>query len=90
MKKTNVEKKKPDNSMEEMPGNENVINPLISQDDSPNTYYDKRLINICQVPQMPYLTQNDDGLWTPTQEAIKAVMNGTLYIKKRKSDVLQG
>ena len=90
LKKTNVEKKKPDNSMEEMPGNENAINPLVSQDDSLNTYYDKRLINICQVPQMPYLTQNDDGLWTPTQEAIKAVMNGTLYIKKRKSDVLHG
>ena len=31
---------------------------------------------------MPYLTQNYDGVWTPTQEAIKAVMNGTLYLKK--------
>ncbi len=82
MKKTNVEKKKPDNSMEEMPGNENAINPLMSQDDSLNTYYDKRLINICQVPQMPYLIQDNNGLWTLTQEAIKAVMNGTLYIKK--------
>lgn len=51
LKKTNVEKKKPDNSMEEMPGNENAINPLVSQDDSLNTFYDKRLINICQVPQ---------------------------------------
>ena len=37
--------------MEEMPGNENAINPLVSQDDSLNTFYDKRLINICQVPR---------------------------------------
>ena len=49
---------------------------------SSSTYYDKRHINICQVPQMPYLTHNYDGVWTPTQEAIKAVMNGTLYLKK--------
>ena len=28
---------------------------LVNTKDSPNIYYDKRLIRICQVPQLPYL-----------------------------------
>jgi hypothetical protein len=28
---------------------------LVNTKDSPNIYYGKRLIRICQVPQMPYL-----------------------------------
>ena len=59
-----------------------VLNPLISQKNS-NAYYDKRLINICQVPQMPYLEKNPvTGKWQPTQEAVELVKNGKLYIEK--------
>ena len=50
-------------------------------DGTPSTYYDKRLINICQVPQMPYL-EKVNGKWLPTKEAVEAVKNGELYIQK--------
>lgn len=48
---------------------------------SPTTYYDKRLINICQVPQMPYL-EMVNGKWQPKEEAIQAVKDGKLFIEK--------
>ena len=34
-----------------------VLNPLLSQENL-NYYQDKRLIRICQVPQMPYLEKD--------------------------------
>lgn len=58
-----------------------VLNPLISQENLDD--YDKRLVSICQVPQMPYLEQTKDGEWQPTKEAVEAVKNGTLYIEKQ-------
>lgn len=53
---------------------------LINRQDSnePYGYYDKRLINICQVPQMPYLDKN----LFPTKEVINLVKEGALSIKK--------
>lgn len=57
---------------------------LVNTKDSPNVYYDKRLIQICQVPQMPYLEKNIiTGKWQPTKEAIKAVKAGKLFIEKK-------
>lgn len=57
---------------------------LVNTKDSPNIYYDKRLIQICQVPQMPYLEKNIiTGKWQPTKEAIKAVKAGKLFIEKK-------
>lgn len=65
-----------------------AFNPQKRQDNfepweskSPSEYYDKRLINICQVPQMPYLEMKD-GKWQPKEEAIQAVKDGKLYIEK--------
>ncbi len=43
--------------------------------------YDKRLIEICQVPQMPYLEMKD-GRWQPKEESIQDVKDGNLYIEK--------
>lgn len=61
---------------------EEVLNPLISQENLNN--YDKRLISICQVPQMPYLEKNiTTGEWQPTKEAVEAVKNGTLFVEKQ-------
>ncbi len=65
-----------------------AVNPINRRDSNelsdehPSTYYDKRLYQICQVPQMPYLEQNKDGQWQPTKEAVEAVRNGELLIKK--------
>lgn len=58
--------------------------PLMREEKSnPPKYYDKRLMNICQVPQMPYLEKNIiTGKWQPTKEAVEAVKNGTLFIEK--------
>lgn len=58
--------------------------PLMRGEKSnPPKYYDKRLMNICQVPQMPYLEKNIiTGKWQPTKEAVEAVKNGTLFIEK--------
>ena len=51
---------------------------------NPPNYYDKRLISICQVPQMPYLEKNlVTGQWRPTKEAVEAVKNGTLFVEKQ-------
>lgn len=62
------------------------LSPLISpwesefeKDSNPSAHYDKRLINICQVPQMKYLDKN----LMPGKEAVEAVRNGTLRIEKR-------
>ena len=62
------------------------LSPLISpwesefeEDSNPSANYDKRLINICQVPQMKYLDKN----LMPGKEAVEAVRNGTLRIEKR-------
>lgn len=61
---------------------EEVLNPLISQENLND--YDKRLISICQVPQMPYLEKNiTTGEWQPTKEAVEAVKNGTLFVEKQ-------
>ena len=67
------------------------LSPLITQretdlegNDLPYIYYDKRLINICQVPQMPYLEKNTiTGKWQPTKEAVEAVKNGALFVEKQ-------
>lgn len=57
---------------------------LVNTKDSPNVYYDKRLIQIFQVPQMPYLEKIIiTGKWQPTKEAIKAVKAGKLFIEKK-------
>lgn len=65
-----------------------AVNPINRRDSnellenkSPSNYYDKRLINICQVPQMPYL-EMVNGEWRPTQKAIKAVEDGKLFLEK--------
>lgn len=59
-----------------------VLNPLISQENLNN--YDKRLISICQVPQMSYVEKNlVTGQWRPTKEAVEAVKNGTLFVEKQ-------
>jgi hypothetical protein len=50
-----------------------VLNPLLSQENL-NYYHDKRLIRICQVPQMPYLEKDIvTGIWKPTKETVEAV-----------------
>ena len=51
---------------------------LLKDANAPFEYYDKRLINICQVPQMPYLNKE----LLPTKETIEAVRNGQLKIEK--------
>ncbi len=60
---------------------DNNLSPLITQREATSSYvyYDKRLIKICQVPQMPYL---DEDL-KPTLAAVQAVHDGLLYIEKK-------
>lgn len=53
----------------------------LSENQSPAAYYDKRLINICQVPQMPYLEMTN-GKWQPNKETVKAVKEGKLFVEK--------
>lgn len=62
------------------------LSPLITQretdlesNEMPYFYHDKRLINICQVPQMPYL-EKVNGKWLPTKEFVNAVKARKLYI----------
>lgn len=44
---------------------------LVNTKDSPNIYYDKRLIRICQVPQLPYLEFNTDiNMYQPMKEEV--------------------
>lgn len=50
---------------------------------SSNEYYDKRLIRICQVPQLPYMEFNSaTKQWLPTKETIEAVKEDRLFVEK--------
>ena len=50
---------------------------------SSNEYYDKRLIRLCQVPQLPYMEFNSaTKQWFPTKETIKAVKENRLFVEK--------
>lgn len=70
------------NKLETISSQKKARNSLeLLENKSPSEYYDKRLINICQVPQMPYLEMKD-GKWQPKEEAIQAVKKGKLYIEK--------
>ena len=61
---------------------------LVNTKDSPNIYYDKKLIRICQVPQLPYLEFNTNiNMYQLMKEAIEAVKDGSLYIKKYRRKV---
>lgn len=57
-----------------------VLNPLTSRDSLSNlpNIKDKRLLRVCQVSQRPYLDEN----LKPTQEAVKLVQEGKLYMEK--------
>ena len=83
-----VEKSQFLESIKKLPEVLNQINRLEyfgNSDGTPSTYYDKRLINICQVPQMPYL-EKVNGKWLPKKESIDAVKAGKLYIKKNEQE----
>ena len=56
---------------------EKAVKPINRRDSF--QYYDKRLINICQVPQLPYLDEN----LIPTKKTIEAVKRGELYIQRQ-------
>jgi len=66
------------------------LSPLITQRETsfqsselPYVYYDKRLLNICQVPQRPYLEQDfTTGKWQPAKGAVDAVRAGMLRIER--------
>lgn len=50
---------------------------------SSNEYYDKRLIRLCQVPQLPYMEFNSaTKQWLPTKETIEAVKENRLFVEK--------
>lgn len=50
---------------------------------SSNEYYDKRLIRLCQVPQLPYMEFNSaTKQWLPTKETIEAVKEDRLFVEK--------
>lgn len=62
---------------------EELVSSERDEGTTPYVYYDKRLVNICQVPQMPYLEWNiEKGKWEPTIEAVKLVQEGNLYVHK--------
>lgn len=77
---TNSPQKKAEDSFELTKEVDNNLSPLMTQREAISSYiyYDKRLITICQVPQMPYLDNN----LIPTKETIAAVKQGLLYIEK--------
>lgn len=80
--KNMLETSSPQKKVRDSSEQKEVLNPLISQE-NPNRYYDKRLIRICQVPQMPYLEKNPvTGKWQPTQETVELVKNGQLHVEK--------
>lgn len=84
--KNKLEADKPINRQDRFEQNE-ALNPLISQESL--DFYDKRLINICQVPQMPYMERNPStGKWQPTQEAVELVQLGQLYIEKHGQEYM--
>lgn len=50
---------------------------------SSNEYYDKRLIRLCQVPQLPYMEfDSATKQWLPTKETIEAVKENRLFVEK--------
>lgn len=50
---------------------------------SSNEYYDKCLIRLCQVPQLPYMEFNSaTKQWLPTKETIEAVKEDRLFVEK--------
>lgn len=64
------------------------LSPLMTQretdlegNEMPYVYYDKRLISVCQVPQLPYMEKLNE-VWKPTKEAIELVKAGRLHIEK--------
>lgn len=64
------------------------LSPLMTQretdlegNEMPYVYYDKRLISVCQVPQLPYMEKLNE-VWKPTKEAIELVKAGRLNIEK--------
>ncbi|MBP5442743.1 MAG: hypothetical protein J6Y60_05840 [Treponema sp.] len=56
---------------------------------SPYVYYDKRLLSICQVPQLPYMEQVN-GIWQPTKETIELVKARKLHIEENNIVVAVG
>ena len=61
------------------------LSPLITQRETelPYVYEDKRLIQICQVPQLPYMEFNSaTKQWFPTKETIEAVKENRLFVEK--------
>ena len=59
---------------------------LVNTKDSPNIYYDKRLIRICQVPQMPYLEFNTDiNMYQPMKDLMNEVRINELNLNKKSS-----
>lgn len=54
------------------------LNQLESSINLPYNVEDKRLLRVCQVSQRPYLDEN----LKPTQEAVKLVQEGKLYLEK--------
>ena len=54
------------------------LHKLESLNNLPYNIEDKRLLRICQVSQRPYLDEN----LKPTQEAVKLVQEGKLYLEK--------
>ncbi len=70
------------------------LSPLITQRETdlegntvPYVYYDKRLLNICQVPQLEYLEKINDK-WYPTDEAIELVKQDVLKIERKGQEYL--
>lgn len=61
------------------------LSPLITQRETelPYVYEDKRLIQICQVPQLPYMEFDAaTKQWLPTKETIEAVKEDRLFVEK--------
>ena len=86
LEKNKLEADNPINRQDRFEQNE-ALNPLISQESL--DLYDKRLINISQVPQMPYMERNPStGKWLPTQEAVELVQSGLLYIEKQGQEYM--
>lgn len=70
------------------------LSPLITQRETdlegnnvPYVYYDKRLLNVCQVPQFEYLEKVNDK-WQPTAEAVELVKQGVLHIEIKGQEYL--
>lgn len=63
--------------------NQSLITNKGKTDTQPFQDYDKRLIQICQVPQLPYMEFNSaTKQWLPTKETIEAVKEDRLFVEK--------